>query len=203
MADSPIKIRNLTEPNQVADYVEPISAAFENYIVMERAFRTCSGPRIDWIRRMLRGGFASKLMLGTPVPAAYVNKVAAGAMNLYLPSIEPSEEAKAWWPKFLEEAGPETESFFEGFFDFTKSVELPPHVLVGMVGVSPEFQGQGVGRALLEHAIELATNDPAAEGVGLDTEVAENVGLYEKFGFQVMGRGDVDGMPVWVMFRPN
>jgi hypothetical protein len=36
----------------------------------------------------------------------------------------------------------------------------------------------------------------------LETDKAENVGFYRKFGFGVVGEGNVLGVPNWFMLRP-
>jgi len=67
------------------------------------------------------------------------------------------------------------------------------------IGVEPSRQGQGVGAALLRHGLEAAR----AAGVDafLETGVASNVPLYERFGFHVVqdGRPTPDGPRIWFM----
>lgn len=203
MRQSPYRADLLLANEPIESYVEPIARAFEDYVVMRHAFAECPGPRIDWIRRMLRGGYSAKRTAGIPIPVVRCDGDVVGSANLYLPNVQVDEETKSWWPRFLDEAGEGTARFFGRFFEITESVELPPNILLGMIGVVPEHQGRGAGRTLLEYVIAMAEANPVAQGVALDTEVEENVGLYERFGFQVRGQGSVDEMPIWVMFRPN
>lgn len=60
-----------------------------------------------------------------------------------------------------------------------------PHWFVMVIGVAPRHQGRGVGRRLMERAIELAE----AEGhpLYLETESVKNVSFYEHLGFEVLG----------------
>ncbi len=60
------------------------------------------------------------------------------------------------------------------------------HLLVVNVAVSPAFQGQGYGRALLAHAEELALSLGLSE-LRLYTSVhlSENVKLYERVGYTI------------------
>lgn len=75
---------------------------------------------------------------------------------------------------------------------------------VSLIGVRPGSQGRGYARLLLERAHALAAAHPAAAGVGLDTENPENVEIYRRLGYNVVGRAQVDtGITVWCMFRPN
>jgi len=195
---------DLLKPNESPDgYIDAVSAAFENYEVMVRAFKECPGPRIDWIRKMLSGSIDSKRKSNTPVPVARIDGRIVSGANLYMPDIEFTDDVKAWWPRFLEEAGPGTQEFFARFLEQASSVELPPNILLAMIGVHPEFQGRGVGRKMIEFIIQMAADHPVAEGVGLDTEIPQNVPLYEKFGFKVMGPRFADDMPIWVRYRAN
>ena len=56
------------------------------------------------------------------------------------------------------------------------------HWYVMVVGVAPEEQGKGIGRALLQPFIKRA--DTAGEPCYLETAQPENVGFYERLGFR-------------------
>jgi len=74
-----------------------------------------------------------------------------------------------------------------------------PHVHLGPIGVSPELQGQGVGTALMRRYIEYLQQEKAAGY--LETDKAENVKFYEKFGFVVKREEQLIGTPTWYMWR--
>lgn len=74
-----------------------------------------------------------------------------------------------------------------------------PHVHLGPVAVDAHLQGHGIGSAIMdEHCRRL-------DGVGelgyLETDRAENVGFYERYGFAVVGEDEVIGVPNWFMRR--
>jgi ribosomal protein S18 acetylase RimI-like enzyme len=75
-----------------------------------------------------------------------------------------------------------------------------PHVHLGPVGVDSGRQGQGIGSLLMaEHCRRL----DAAGTVGyLETDKDVNVPFYERFGYEVVGEGEVIGVPNWYMERP-
>lgn len=77
-----------------------------------------------------------------------------------------------------------------------------PAWFLGTVGVDPDRQGRGLGRAVIAPGIAAA----AAEGVPafLETSTKSNVALYERLGFAVTAEVDVpDGGPrTWAMLRP-
>ena len=75
-----------------------------------------------------------------------------------------------------------------------------PHWHLGPLGVLPERQGQGIGSRLLESFCEHLDRLRAAGY--LETDRPENVPLYERFGFSVIGETPVYGAPSWFMWRP-
>ena len=73
-----------------------------------------------------------------------------------------------------------------------------------MIAVPSRYQGQGLGRALLDrvHALSRARDD--SPGVTLTTEVASNVELYRHVGYEVVGRGTIaPGLDTWGCTRPT
>ena len=78
------------------------------------------------------------------------------------------------------------------------------HIHLNMIGVRQAAQGRGWARDLLEATHAMSLEDAASRGVSLTTEVEENVSLYEHFGYQVVGQGEVDGVfTTWTMFRED
>jgi ribosomal protein S18 acetylase RimI-like enzyme len=74
-----------------------------------------------------------------------------------------------------------------------------PHVHLGPLAVDAHLQGQGIGSLIIdEHCRRL---DAAGEVGYLETDKAENVGFYERFGFEVVGEEPVIGVPNWFMRR--
>jgi len=75
---------------------------------------------------------------------------------------------------------------------------------LNMIGVRPSHAGRGLARPLLGAVHALAASDPASEGVSLCTETRSNLGLYEHFGYRLLGSAQVaDGLETWSMFRPS
>lgn len=69
-----------------------------------------------------------------------------------------------------------------------------------MLGVHPSAQGRGVARKLIERGLARADRDGAA--VRLETNNAENVAIYERFGFEVTAHLDnLTELEQWVMLR--
>ena len=76
-----------------------------------------------------------------------------------------------------------------------------PHWYLQILGVAPEYQGQGHAARLLEPM--LARFDAEQIACCLDTEVAENVAYYERFGFRAIDQAAVTGsdLTFWFMVR--
>jgi len=79
-----------------------------------------------------------------------------------------------------------------------------PHWHLGPIAVRPEFQGGGVGKAMLSWFLAMA--DEQTLPAYLETDVDRNVALYEKFGFKVIAREtlmDIDNRFMWRSPRPS
>ena len=56
---------------------------------------------------------------------------------------------------------------------------------------------------LLDEVHKLSQTHPICTGVALDTETPANVSLYEHLGYSVVAETDLEGVPIWCMFRPK
>jgi GNAT superfamily N-acetyltransferase len=76
-----------------------------------------------------------------------------------------------------------------------------PHWYLPLIGTDPIHQGKGYGTALMEYAMRRCDRDrmPAY----LESSNPVNIPLYERFGFQVIGKIQSGSSPVLTpMFRP-
>ena len=76
-----------------------------------------------------------------------------------------------------------------------------PHFYIDILGVMPETQGQGVGKALLEAIHKMSESSPQSCGVALDTENERNLGFYESLGYSVSTITNLERLKIWSMFR--
>jgi ribosomal protein S18 acetylase RimI-like enzyme len=74
-----------------------------------------------------------------------------------------------------------------------------PHVHLGPIGVEPAAQGRGVGRRLMEMYCEEL--DRTGQAGYLETDRAENVSFYCRFGFQTTGEVSALGVRNYLMWR--
>jgi ribosomal protein S18 acetylase RimI-like enzyme len=76
---------------------------------------------------------------------------------------------------------------------------IEPHWHLGPVAVDSNLQGQGIGGALLADFCARMEDSRALSY--LETDKAENVRFYEKFGFRVVAEAEVLGVRNWFMSR--
>lgn len=76
-----------------------------------------------------------------------------------------------------------------------------PHYFLRAVGVTPSFQGRGIGAALITHQIDVA--DSRRIGCYLTTAEEVNVGFYSRFGFETIDvyHPTSTWPTVWAMWR--
>ena len=76
-----------------------------------------------------------------------------------------------------------------------------PHFYLMTIGVDPQFQGQGLGSALLGATLE--NIDAQHMPSYLESSSPKNVPLYQRHGFDVTSefRPRADGPPLWGMWR--
>lgn len=186
----------------VEPYARAVARAFVGYPVMQRAFCDSPGNQEDWIFEMIKRSAEARRRVGTKIPYARIDgRVAAGA-NLYLPESETRPEQPDWFSEFLATAGPSASQFFPRFIQMVETIELPqPSAYLIMIGVDPDFQGQGVGRKLIDYCFDLANENPDNKGMGLDTEDEKNVEIYRRCGFEVVKEMRLDDMPIYAMWR--
>lgn len=83
-----------------------------------------------------------------------------------------------------------------GVWDVTREGIMKglPHYYLAPIWVLPEYQSRGIGKALLEEGLRKADE----VGVACYLEATkEGKRMYEKFGFEVEGRGEYTEMVRW------
>lgn len=103
------------------------------------------------------------------------------------------------------ELGSDAEARYGAFGEACEPFQVDaPHIHLNMIGVRRSAQGTGVGRDLLEAVHDLSVADPESEGVSLTTEDPKNVTLYQRFGYDVIGKAVVGPeLTTWGFYRPD
>jgi ribosomal protein S18 acetylase RimI-like enzyme len=69
-----------------------------------------------------------------------------------------------------------------------------PHWYLPLLGVDPAHQNKGVGGALLRHVTDRCDRDGVA--AYLESSNPRNIALYERHGFEILGRAQSGQSPV-------
>jgi len=87
------------------------------------------------------------------------------------------------------------------FWKFDRLFPREPHYYLAMLAVAPEFQGMGIGTALLRPVLEMC--DARRVHAYTVTDTAVNVRFYGRLGFRVRDSFDIEkaGVTVWTLWR--
>jgi GNAT superfamily N-acetyltransferase len=184
-----------------ADWVDDCVTTLANAFVANPLHQRAFGPgRMDQnrlffrigLRHMFTGQSFVALMDGELGGYVHFN-----AWPNCLPAPEEIPTAIATLLTPLGEAVPQVIRWFTRWSHFDPA---EPHVHLGPIGVVPAMQGRGVGTALMDCYVGHLDRENSAGY--LETDRAENVEFYKKFGFAVKGQEVLIGTPVWYMWRP-
>jgi ribosomal protein S18 acetylase RimI-like enzyme len=78
-----------------------------------------------------------------------------------------------------------------------------PHWYLWAIGVSPSFQGKGIGSKLMQPVLNIADNNHLP--CYLETHNEHNIRFYENHGFKVVNEGRIPkhNLRVWAMLRKS
>lgn len=76
-----------------------------------------------------------------------------------------------------------------------------PHHYIGMLGVRDRYRGEGLARRLVDDIAQQAIDDPDSRSVCLSTESVENLALYARLGFEVIGETRIESLQSWTLSR--
>ncbi len=187
------------------DVIGTLCAAFVDYPVMRHVLAD-AGPLYDGHLRALVGLFCNKRMLrGWPVLGLRVDGELAAAALISPPGDTPLPPAvDVLRAKVAARIGMAAWQRLEDY-EQESDLDAPqaPHYFLGVIGVRPKNQGQGLARVLLDDLAAMSERHPDSTGVCLNTESAANVSFYEHMGYRTLGRRTIDGLETWCMFRPD
>lgn len=92
----------------------------------------------------------------------------------------------------------EVDAIFEAMARYHPEV---PHWYLPLIGADPARQGQGIGSALMRHALARCDSEGAA--AYLESSNPRNIPLYQRHGFEILGTIQTGSSPVVTpMLRP-
>lgn len=203
------RLRDLTGADKAA-FVETMRAAFAADPLFVALFGAASGQPADSQRAaFLSFLFDMNRLLGGRPRGQFVSGRLVGCSLLepaapkpWVASVRLLAAAVRFVPVWLH-VGSRTSKLLNRYLVCTRAAApaQPLHYL-SMIGVRPDEQGRGWGKALMADALEQAAGDPDSSGVALDTENAANVLMYERWGFLASPAIELGSLAVYPMFRP-
>lgn len=140
------------------------------------------------------------MFVGTAYVAAVDGEVRGYAhFNLWPYCLPPPEEIPRAMANLLKPLGTASPRVMQWFARWCHLDPDEPHIHLGPIGVAPQWQGQGVGTALMQRYLDHLRQDNLAGY--LETDKPGNVKFYEKFGFEVSREEQLIGTPTWYMWR--
>lgn len=120
-----------------------------------------------------------------------VNDFAGGAIWLP-PGVKASDDSLASMGDFVEPS--RVENFVKTLDAMDSHHPEEPHWYLNFIGVDVSRQGEGLGAALMKHALALV--DAAGCTAYLESSNPRNMSLYERFGFEATARVQIGDCPV-------
>lgn len=77
------------------------------------------------------------------------------------------------------------------------------HFYLTMIGVSPEKQGQGIGKMVINTIHKMVIDDPEVSIICLDTENLKNVQYYERLGYLLIYEAKISNISIYTMKKLN
>jgi ribosomal protein S18 acetylase RimI-like enzyme len=190
----------------VPDAVAVLADAFEGYPVMRFVLGTGDGIETR-MERLITFFVMARVLREEPIlgvrseegrldAVALVSRPGRGASPAELGRIR-----ETLWA----ELGAAERARYQAFGAATAAFDIETdHLHLNMIGVRRQARGRGLARTLLDAVHVLSLVDPASTGVSLTTEVEDNLSLYRRFGYEVIGRAEVTvALTTWGMFRPD
>jgi GNAT superfamily N-acetyltransferase len=195
-------------PLEVGD-AKSAAAALTPAFLDDRTMRWCfAGDAPGYPERLsgyLRVGHRWHRGGGHPVAGAFADEALVGACYLADPGVDASEnDVRALEAALVEACGERSAARFAAY---NRAVEeaVPEgwHHTLAILGVHPDQQGRGAGRALLSWACRLNDADTASRGVVLDTGNPANLRFYARFGFRPLARVPLGDGVEHILLRPR
>jgi ribosomal protein S18 acetylase RimI-like enzyme len=132
--------------------------------------------------------------------SAYVSDDFGGAAMWLPPGVEPDIETLDRLVR--ENADPAILTDVEAIFDAMAHYHPEiPHWYLPLIGTDPLRQGEGIGGALMRHALARCDRDGVA--AYLESSNPRNIPLYQRHGFEILGTIQFGSSPVLTpMLRP-
>lgn len=190
---------------EIDEVVGVLRDAFRDYPVMRFILSDAGGDYEEQLDALLAYFTDSRMSRGWPVLGVRVSDRLVAAANVTPPErTSPPASLQRRGERLALLLGPEAMDRFAAFAaSGERFTPREPHYYLGMIGVLPELQGRGLARLILDEVHRLSEAHSGSTGVLLTTETERNLPLYERFGYTVIGRAEVEDLISWSLFRPD
>lgn len=192
-------------PGDAPEVVTVLCESFRDYPVMRFVLEE-DGRYRERLRKLvtffvMARVFRDEVLMGIPGSAG----LRAAALVSFPGAAQSPPELAELREELWAELGEGPRRRYEAFGSATARFEVEaPHIHLNMIGVRPAAQGRGLGRELMEAVHGLSASRERSTGVTLTTELESNVPLYEHFGYELVGRTEVDpSLTTWGFFRKD
>lgn len=156
--------------------------------------------------QMFRGTALRRLAMGWPWLGVRADGELAGVACVSTPQSKPdTPELVEDGEDFARRAGEEVMERIVQYSTWCEQNADPPDTWeLTVLGTDPDFQGRGIGKALLAEVHRRAAQARGIVSVSLTTQSPRNVALYERAGYEVTAHGWIGGeVESWAMLRRN
>ena len=190
-----------------AEVVALLCSAFRDYPVMRYVLAGSADDYDSHLAELIGYYVDSRLMRDWPVIGFRVQSdgeiiaVAMGNEAVKKPEPDDLKQAYVRLRGVLGREAFERMDAFEAVSD--RNEPNYPHYFLGMIGVKPDFQGQGFAAALIEEFRSLSVADGRSQAVVLSTEDPSNLPFYKKMGFHIVADAEVGELHTWCLALPT
>ena len=188
----------------IDETVLALAAAFAADPLVAYFFRTHPQGVAAASRRFFALLLRLRIALGMPALVLRAgDRVLGGAMGYDTERPEWPEPFASEWAR-LEAETPGFAARLHAYEELSQlHAPAAPHFYLGVLGVDPSAQGTGAGSALLTAFCRKSAGDPLSCGVYLETSNRDSREFYLRHGFVERGADELDGTPLWCLFRSD
>jgi GNAT superfamily N-acetyltransferase len=189
-------------PDVIAAFVD----AFRDYPVMRHVVGAAGSDDDRRLERLVEFFVMNRVWRGEPVLGIVDGDAVVAAATVTPPGTRavPAEVAssrEALWRDLGNDARGRYEELGTAWARFAVA---EPHHHLNMIGVRRSHEGRGLARTLLDAVHAMSDADSGSAGVSLTTEHADNVPLYQHFGYAVIGHVKIaPDLESWTFMRPG
>ncbi len=199
------------QPGQLARAIEVLTLAFQHYPIMPHFFARQAEERyLASSRAFFEFLCQGRLAMGDPILGIQTDAgVLAGVAVLESPekrltpggTVRSAAVRGSLWRLVLKGGLPAFWRIYRYSEEAARAQPARAHYYLTSIGILPAHQRNGLGRRLIEHIHAVAANDPRAVGIRLETSLAANVPIWEKFGYDVVRQYSSGEIITWCMFQ--